>query len=137
MKGISMGISIMFGVAIACLIGAAYLYVAKETSDFAKAAEFTEEAKVFSNKATEAADNAIKATNEMMTALEETRASFEKIEERLEKLEKAPAAATSTLSFAPQTRPFVVEVIDRRPSKTTTEAIKRAKEVLKKQQLSQ
>jgi hypothetical protein len=134
MKEVSMSITVLFVISICCLIASAFLYFKKETNDYASAATFTAESKKLTEIASERADSAVKATSEVLDSVVELNKKADDFEERIAKLEKETPAMN--ISLSPQTKPILVEVIDRRPSKLVPEAARKAKETLQRSRLS-
>lgn len=135
MKEGTMTAGLLFILSIVTFVGAAYLYFQKETSDYAKAADFTSEARKYSEASAERADAAIKSSNETQDAVLSLEDKFDDLTKRVEKLEKG--APTMNVSLTQPAKPILVEVVDRRPSVRVPEAAKRAKSVLKEHRLSQ
>lgn len=135
MKEGTMTAGILFLLSIVTFVGAAYLYFQKETSDYAKAADFTNEARKFSEVSAERADAAIKSSNETQDAIATMEDKFIDLAKRVERLEQG--APTMNVSLTQPAKPILVEVVDRRPSVRVPEAAKRAKSVLKEHRLSQ
>lgn len=133
-------VTILFVFAICALIASAYLFFRKETSDYATAATFTMESKKIVEEAQASADKAVATAEKAATAVVDYQDEMNELskqvldlEARLAKIEKNPP---QSLSIAPQVKPFLIEVIDRR-SPHVTEAAKRAKSALKESRLSQ
>lgn len=134
-------VTILFVFAVCALVASAYLYFQKETSDYATAAAFTIESKKIAESAKESSEKAILAAEKAATAVvdyqdevSELSKAVEDLKDRMLKIEANPP---QTVSIAPQVKPFLIEVIDRRPSVRVPEAAKRAKSVLKESRLSQ
>ena len=134
MKEGTMTAGLLFVLSIVTFVGAAYLYFQKETSDYAKAADFTSEARKFSEASAERADAAIKASNETQDAVLTIEERFDKLSERVDKLVRG--APTMNVNLTQPARPILVEVVERKPSKLVPEAARKAKETMQRSRLS-